>query len=96
MSKVEFMNLLTAEARILGAISFELHAGLAELGRRGAQQLNDNFRGALEESLNTANKVIYYLQHEPQELSEGQLCAQARVNAESLRALLAQTAGIEI
>lgn len=91
-----YSKLYEAEARILGAISFELHAGLAELGRRGAQKLSDNFRGALEESLSTANKVIYYLQHEPKELSEGQLHAQAKVNSESLRLLLAQTACVDI
>lgn len=90
------LYLFAAESRILGAISFELHAGLAELGRRGAQQLNNNFRGALEESLHNAYEVIRYLQHEPIELSEGQICKQARMNAESLQVLLSQTAGAEI
>lgn len=83
-----FYHKYSAEARILGAISFELHAGLAEFGRRGAQQLNANFRGALEESLSSAVDVIRYLEHEPAELSEGQMCAQARLNAESLRVML--------
>lgn len=88
--------MLKAEARILGAIAFELHAGLAELGRRGTQQLNANFRGPLEDSLSSAVDVIRYLQHEPAELSEGHMCAQARLNAESLRVMLSASAASRI
>lgn len=80
----------------MGSLHFELHAGLAELGRRGAQQLNDNFRGALEESLNNAEEAIRYLQHEPKMLNEGQICAQAKINVESLKIMLASTTGVEI
>lgn len=87
-----FEVIAAAEARIVGAIHFELHAGLAELGRRGAQQLTDSFRGALEESLRNAEAVVRLLQHEPVELSEGQMCAQARLNADSLRVMLSTTA----
>lgn len=87
-----FAVLAAAEARIVGAIQFELHAALAEVGRRGAQLATDTFRGALEESLLCAERVIQLLQHEPIELSEGQMCAQARRNADQLRGILAQTA----
>lgn len=87
-----FAVLATAEARIVGTIHFELHAALAELGRRGAAQQTDSFRGALEESLCSAVEAIRYLRNEPIELSEGQLCAQARRNADALDAVLAALA----
>lgn len=77
-----------AENRILGSLHFELHTGLAELGRRGAQHLNENFRGALEESLLNAEETVRLLEKEPTILSEGQICTQAKINVNSLKTLL--------
>lgn len=71
---------------------FELHAGLAEWGRRGAQQLNNSFKGAFEESLFNAEETIRLLDKEPSVLPEGKICEQARINAESLKVLLGTTA----
>lgn len=87
-----FDILAKAEARIVGTIHFELHAALAELGRRGAEQQSDSFRAALEESLCSAVEAIRLLRHEPIELSEGKLCMQARRNADALDGVLAALA----
>lgn len=73
-----------------------LHAGLAELGRRGMQNKDNCFRKAIEDSLKSAEQTVRYLQHEPFELSEGQICAQTRANIESLRLILASTATSDI
>lgn len=85
-----------AESRCLGSLHFELHAGLAEKGRRTAQERNGNFRGALEESLKNAEECVRLLQREPTILSEGQICAQAKLNVESLRVLLATMSPAEL
>lgn len=86
----------TAESRCLGALHFELHAALAELGRRGMQNKDNCFRKAIEDSLKSAQETVRYLQHEPIELSEGQICAQTKANIESLRVILASTAAPDI
>lgn len=86
----------TAESRCLGALHFELHAAMAELGRRGMQNKDNCFRLAIEESLKSATETVRLLQHEPIELSEGQICAQAKANIESLKVILASTAPSEI
>lgn len=75
---------------------FELHAALAELGRRYARDQNGNFRGALERSLYHAEESVRRLQKEPTILSEGQICTQAKLNVESLKVLLASTSIAEI
>lgn len=75
---------------------FELHAGLAELGRRRLQESNGSFRGALVESLHNAEACVRLLDKEPNILSEGQICAQAKVNAESLKVLLATTSASDL
>lgn len=80
----------------MGALQFELHAALAELGRRGMQNKDNCFRKAIEDSLKSAMETVRYLQHEPAELSEGQICAQAKANIESLRVILASTAPSDI
>lgn len=79
----------------MGALHFELHAGLAEWGRRGAKQFNNSFKGAFEESLYNADETIRLLEKEPNILPEGKICAQARINAESLRVLLGATSSID-
>lgn len=73
-----------------------LHAGLAELGRRGMQNKDNCFRKAIEDSLKSAEQTVRYLKIEPIELSEGKICAQARANIESLRLILASTAASDI
>lgn len=82
-----------AESRCLGAIRFELHAALAEVGRRAIENKNDCFRGAIEESLINADETVRLLQHEPILLSEGQICAQAKINSDTLRMILAAANG---
>lgn len=69
---------------------------MAELGRRGMQNKDNCFRLAIEESLKSATETVRLLQHEPIELSEGQICAQAKANIESLKVILASTAPSEI
>lgn len=60
-------------------------------------QNKDNcFRKAIEDSLKSAEETVRYLQHEPIELSEGQICAQTKTNIESLRVILASTAAPDI
>lgn len=78
-----------AECRALGALHFELHAGLAEHGRRMLANRHNLFRTIMEESIASATEAVSYLQHEPIELCEGQICTQARANIESLKAILA-------
>lgn len=91
-----FGVLAAAESRCLGAIHFELHAAQTELGRRGMQNKDNCFRKAIEDSLKSAEETIRFLQHEPAELSEGQICAQAKANIESLRIILASTAASDV
>lgn len=78
------------------SLFFRLHAGLAELGRRGMKNKDNCFRKAIEDSLKCAEQTVRFLQHEPIELSEGQICAQTRANIESLRLILASTATSDI
>lgn len=77
-----------AESRCLGTVHFELHAGLAELGRRAIHNGSGCFRGALEESIQNAQETVRYLHHEPIVLSEGKICQQAKLNIDSLKLIL--------
>lgn len=80
----------------MGAIHFELHAALAEFGRRGMQNKDNSFRKAIEDSFYHAEETVRFLGHEPIELSEGQICAQTKANIESLKVILASTAASDI
>lgn len=80
---------LVAESRCLGTIHFELHAGLAELGRRAIKNGSNFYRSALDESIQNAEETVRLLQHEPILLSEGQICHQAKQNLEMLKMMLA-------
>lgn len=103
----------------MGALHFELHAGLAELARRGMQNKDSCFRKAIEDSLRSADETVHFhymqlcimvcvfdlcvcvfqlrfLQHEPIELTEGQIHAQTKANIESLKVILASTAANSI
>lgn len=65
-----------------------MHAALAERGRRASPGNPDMCQSALEESLKHAEEVVKLLQHEPKILSEGQICAQAKINRDSLKLVL--------
>lgn len=80
----------------MGALHFELHAALAEWGRRGAEQCNNSFKGAFEESLLNAQEAVRLLEKEPSILPEGKICEQARINVESLKVLLSTTTSIDL
>lgn len=88
--------LFIAESRCLGALHFELHAALAEYGRRAMQNKDNCFRNAIEDSLKSAVETVRLLQHEPSELSEGQICVQTRANIESLKVILASTSATDV
>uniref|UniRef100_A0A182W2G3 MYND-type domain-containing protein n=1 Tax=Anopheles minimus TaxID=112268 RepID=A0A182W2G3_9DIPT len=84
-----FEKVCPAEARAFGATRFELHAALAELGRRSTEANNPAAAAVqLEDSLYNANECIRMLLHEPSVLMESKICAQARLNANTLKALL--------
>ncbi|XP_055625578.1 SET domain-containing protein SmydA-8 isoform X2 [Toxorhynchites rutilus septentrionalis] len=83
-----FEKICPAEARVIGATRFELHAALAEFGRRGVVSKNPAVRSALEDSLFNAEECVRMLQHEPDELPEHKICEQARINVSSLKTLL--------
>lgn len=74
----------------MGVLHFELHAALAETGRRGAKHKRDNFVAAYEESLLNVEKTLHYLQHEPSILPEGKVYKQAKINSDSLKIMLLQ------
>lgn len=77
-----------AEARCLGVLHFELHAGLAELGRRESRTAavdKSAVRAILDKSVYNATEAVTYLQHEPNVLCEGQMCKQALMNIDSLK-----------
>lgn len=85
--------LFPAESRAFGITRFELHAALAELGRRSMESNSRSNTPAslplLQESLLNANECVRMLTHEPSVLLESQICAQAKMNAETLGRLLA-------
>lgn len=74
----------------MGVLHFELHAAMAETGRRGTKNKNSNFVAAYEESLLNVEKTLHYLQHEPSVLPEGKVYKQAKVNSDSLKVMLLQ------
>lgn len=83
-----FAVVAPTEPRLLGAIHFELHAGLAEIGRRESEAGNPNFKGALEDSLAHAQEAVNLLRNEPNVLPEGQIGTQAKINADSLKLIM--------
>ncbi|GAB0095454.1 SET domain-containing protein [Sergentomyia squamirostris] len=76
--------LAPAENRSHGCMHFELHAALAEMARRGVQRGQD-CTDLLEKSLIHAEEATKWLEKEPTILVEGKICAQAKVNADSLK-----------
>lgn len=79
---------ISAEARVIGTTRFELHAALAEFGRRGVETKNPAVRSALEDSWFNASECVRMLSHEPSELPESKICKQAEMNIASLKVLL--------
>ncbi|XP_038113479.1 SET domain-containing protein SmydA-8 [Culex quinquefasciatus] len=83
-----FQKVCPAEARVIGTTRFELHAALAEFGRRGVETKNPAVRSALEDSWFNASECVRMLSHEPSELPESKICKQAEMNIASLKVLL--------
>ncbi|XP_055531487.1 SET domain-containing protein SmydA-8 [Wyeomyia smithii] len=83
-----FEKICPAEARAIGTTRFELHAALAEFGRRGVEASNPAVRSALEDSLFNATECVRMLSKESDEMPESHICEQARINAKSLMVLL--------
>ncbi|XP_023948158.1 SET domain-containing protein SmydA-8 [Bicyclus anynana] len=74
-------TLAPAEARLRGSLLFELHAAVAETGRR--RSLTDGpgvMLGYITESRKILLESAALLVHEPAELPEGRLGRQARIN----------------
>ena len=65
-----------------------MHSALAEFGRRAALKHDSQFHSAIIESLHHAEMAIKLLCHEPIVLMEGQIAAQAKVNADSLKMMI--------
>jgi SET domain len=76
------------ETRLLGTTEFELHSGLAELGRRENVAKHECFTDILTESLAHAEEAYRLLNIEPVTTCEGKVAAQARINADSIRVML--------
>ncbi|CAK1587315.1 unnamed protein product [Parnassius mnemosyne] len=74
-------TLAPAENRLRGSLLFELHAAVAETGRR--KSLTDGpmvLLGYVTESRKILQESAALLRHEPPELPEGQLSRQAKIN----------------
>ncbi|XP_055693505.1 SET domain-containing protein SmydA-8-like [Lutzomyia longipalpis] len=82
-----FALLAPAENRSHGCMHFELHAALAEMARRGAE-CGIDCKDILEKSLWHAQKATQWLEKEPSVLVEGKICAQAKINVNSLKIVL--------
>ncbi|XP_059608080.1 SET domain-containing protein SmydA-8-like [Phlebotomus argentipes] len=79
--------LAPAENRSHGCMHFELHAALAEIARRGVEN-GLNCQDLLDKSLWHAEQAARWLSQEPSVLVEGKICAQARINVDTLRVVL--------
>ncbi|XP_072945034.1 SET domain-containing protein SmydA-8 isoform X2 [Epargyreus clarus] len=74
-------TLAPAETRLRGSLLFELHAAVAETGRR--KSLTDGpmvMLGYVTESRKILSESAALLRHEPPELPEGRIYRQARIN----------------
>ncbi|KPI99744.1 Protein msta, isoform B [Papilio xuthus] len=70
-----------AETRLRGTLLFELHAAVAETGRRkSATEGPLVMLGYITESRKILEQSAWLLRHEPSELPEGQVSRQARAN----------------
>ncbi|XP_044738650.1 SET domain-containing protein SmydA-8-like [Chrysoperla carnea] len=83
--------LAPAEFRIQGMLLFELHAAVAEIGRRRAtkgQVGPETLEAMLLESKNILAEAIELLKHEPDIMPEGKIKLQARKNLADLEKLI--------
>lgn len=83
--------LFLAENRVRGVQLFELHASLAELGRRrtaSGEMGPDALTSLLLQSKNILEESLELLKHEPEELPEGKIAMQAEKNLNGLEILL--------
>ncbi|XP_022900342.2 SET domain-containing protein SmydA-8 [Onthophagus taurus] len=84
--------LVPAEKRILGVVLFELHAAIAEMGRRKVENHSfeepNDVKASLLDSEKILKEVVEILKHEPIELPEGKICQQARKNLQEIQAIL--------
>ncbi|CAG9564432.1 unnamed protein product [Danaus chrysippus] len=78
----ELLNILApAENRVRGSLLFELHAAVAETGRRkGLEEGPNVMLGHIMESQKILVESSALLAHEPPELHEGRLGRQAKIN----------------
>ncbi|KAI5712324.1 hypothetical protein M8J76_002915 [Diaphorina citri] len=84
-------TIIPAEGRIRGIIVFELHASVAELGRRKSNQGqidSAQLRSFLLESKEYLQEAVWLLQYEPSTLPEGKIFTQAQENLTSLNSVL--------
>ncbi|XP_038222463.1 SET domain-containing protein SmydA-8 [Zerene cesonia] len=73
--------LAPAETRLRGSLLFELHAAVAETGRRKSLEEGPMVMlGYVTESRKILAESANLLRHEPPELPEGQVARQARIN----------------
>ncbi|CAH0680309.1 unnamed protein product [Chilo suppressalis] len=82
-------TLSPAESRVRGSVLFELHAALAETGRR--KSLVDGpmvMLGYITESRRILVESASLLRHEPAELPEGRLARQAKANLKPMDELI--------
>ncbi|KAJ0174416.1 hypothetical protein K1T71_009524 [Dendrolimus kikuchii] len=87
-------TLAPAETRLRGTLLFELHAAVAESGRRKA--LTDGpmvMLGFVSESRKILMESAMLLRHEPPELPEGQISQQARINLIQMDELIRNLSG---
>ncbi|XP_011500086.1 PREDICTED: protein msta, isoform A [Ceratosolen solmsi marchali] len=78
-------SIVPAENRIRGLIFFELHAAIAEFGRR--QDSNQLF-DILQESKKFLNDAYYLLKYEPDILPEGKIAKIARKNLHNMEQII--------
>ncbi|XP_015588876.1 protein msta [Cephus cinctus] len=74
-------TLVPAENRVRGFVLFEMHAAIAEFGRR---QGRNELAGILIESKKALSEAYELLKHEPEILPEGKIAAHARKNLHNM------------
>lgn len=77
-----------AELRVRGSLLFELHAAIAERAKRSGNSNPYEFQQMLIRSREALANAVQLLQHEPQELPEGQIFIQAQINLENIDEVL--------
>ncbi|KAK9883483.1 hypothetical protein WA026_001657 [Henosepilachna vigintioctopunctata] len=81
-----FDSIAPAERRLKGIVLFELHASLAEMGRRNGEP--DTMHRRLTEARRYLIDCIDTLKDEPSFLPEGQILKQAKLNLKSIDIVL--------